>query len=63
MKTSELIALLKKELKKSGDLDVFLNSGNDDAMYSPFDVGFHETEKGEFPRSWNMPRNFIKIMG
>lgn len=62
MKTSELIELLQTQLMLCGDLPVFLNSGNDDDMYEVVAADLHNTEKGEFPRSWKMPENFIKIM-
>jgi antitoxin component of RelBE/YafQ-DinJ toxin-antitoxin module len=61
MKTSELIALLQKQLKQNGDLPVFLNTGNDDDMWAAQVTEYHATEKGEFPKSWNMPETFLKI--
>jgi len=63
MKTSELIEVLKTQLQKNGDLEVFFNSGNDDSMWSAQEVDCHVTEKGEFPRSWRMPESFVKILG
>lgn len=60
MKTSELIALLQKQLKKSGDLDVFIAS--DDKLYSAEEVEYEVAEAGDYPRSWNMPESFLKIL-
>ena len=62
MKTSELIEVLKTQLQKNGDLEVFFNSGNDDSMWSAQEVEYHATEEDEFPRSWNMPESFLKIL-
>ncbi len=61
MKTSQLIALLQKSLKQDGDLPVFLNTGNDDDMWKVIAAEYHETEDGEFPRSWRMPETFLKL--
>lgn len=61
MKTSELIALLQRQLHMSGDLDVFLCTGNDDAVYAVLEAEYCVTEEDEFPDSWNMPESFVKI--
>ncbi len=61
MKTSQLIALLQKSLKQDGDLPVFLNTGNDDDMWKVMVAEYHETEDGEFPKSWRMPETFLKL--
>lgn len=63
MKTSELIEVLKTQLQKNGDLEVFFNSGNDDSMWSAQEVEYHVTEEDEFPKSWRMPESFVKILG
>ncbi len=61
MKTSQLIALLQKSLKQDGDLPVYLNTGNDDDMWEPMATQYHVTEDGEFPKSWKMPKVFLKL--
>jgi hypothetical protein len=61
MKTSKLIALLQNSLKQNGDLPVFLNTGNDDYMWAVLATEYHETEDGEFPKSWRMPEVFLKL--
>jgi len=61
MKTSQLIAVLQKSLKQDGDLPVFLNTGNDDDMWEPYTAIAHQTEDGEFPKSWRMPEAFLKL--
>lgn len=61
MRTSKLIALLQKQLEKSGDLEVFLATGNDDAVYEVVELEYYVPEEDEFPPSWNMPESFIKL--
>ena len=61
MKTSELIEVLKTQLQKNGDLEVFISTG-DAMVYSAEEVEYAVAEAGDYPRSWNMPESFLKIL-
>ena len=56
MKLTELIASAQLKLQQHGDLDVLTEDHWDVNLLS------HEVSKGEFDKSWNMPKGFEYIM-
>ena len=61
MKLSELITQCVEIMAEEGDLTVF-GTGERESTFEVEDIAIEKPEPGEYPKKWNMPKVFVRII-